>query len=187
MFWKTLAVFVIPLLLGGCTPKAIVVTPIAPAASIAHGLAKASGVSAKRVTEATVLATAASIGLGFQVSQALAEADRQRNDRTIPPDIAALNFETLSRLAALAFEAERSSRKATIEASQHEEDVASVETATGEVAKAAVVVDKTAIAQTKLISKMEGDAAMGKAVKWVFVGGSVLIVGFIFIKLFKPF
>ena len=115
-------ILLIAIALSGCAPKAIVIEPIAPAVTHAAATAKAASVSAKRVSESTVTTAASATSLGFEVAKALAEADRQRTDPRIPEDVAALNWQTLTKLAAKSMEVERQAKSTVAESIAHEDD-----------------------------------------------------------------
>ena len=159
----------------GCAPKAIVVTPIAPVAAKAHTLAVKASAAARELRESATITEKASVTLGFQVSKALAEADRQRQAADVTPEEREMNFQTLTRIAAAAVEIERSAKHDSFLAAAHEADTVELADVAGDVAEAAVKSDKAVVALKTDNDKLGKDAAIGRGVKAVMWGVAIIL------------
>ena len=175
------------LALCGCAPKAIVIEPVAPAAAKAHTLAVKSSAAAREIRESATITAQASVSLGFQVSQALAEADRQRQAADVTPEQREMNFQTLTRIAAAAVEVERSAKHDSSLAAAHEAETVALADVTGDVAEAAVKSDKAVVALKADNDKLGKDAAIGRSAKAVFWGGVILGTLWLGLKLARKF
>lgn len=168
MKYKTCIAALLCSVLFGCAPKAIPVTPIAPAVKHAAVTAKATVEASKVLTTTTKAASTQATSLGFQVSVALADFDKQRTDPTIPAAVAEMNFQTMSRMAAKALEVERATQRASEAAVVVESSAVSTHQEVSELIPAAVENDKAKVALQATIDKMAPDAARGKAMRWTF-------------------
>lgn len=170
---KTLFTLLI-LSVASCAPRAVVVDPIAPKATVVHEQAKAALASGKRVTAATSKAHAEASGIATEVNKAFAEVDRLKKLDPDPDkfdDLVAL----MTDLSAHSQIHIVTSATADTQAKDTEHMQEAVVSSAGEAVTQAKATDKQTAEQAVKNAVLQKDADKWNTLQNLAIGGGILL------------
>ena len=179
----------IAMLLGGCAPKPVVLTPIAPAAARLKAATTATTAAAKGL-HATVGTIATQAGaLSATLAQGMLDADRVRKSGLADQTFLNLNADRWQAAAVKIGLLEAMTHSAAINSSGLVDSIVSIDADSGALVVAATATDAGIVTlQTELVAKAD-DAAVGALLKrsvWIaFVCIVIALLLYLFVK-FSP-
>lgn len=177
-------------MLAGCSPKAIIVEPIAPAAASLRAKTEASATAARKVSNGVQDIKAKSSDLQSEIIKGMLEAERIRKAGLATPEQLDANAEAWKVVHTRNLFLEAAAQTIAIDASELEVAARRASEEAVEFEKSAIVHDKSVETLKTDIAKQAGDAAIGKSLKnfiWIsIIAALALGVLWVVLKSIKP-
>jgi len=162
------AILAICLLIASCAPKAIIVEPIAPAVVRARAEVRAAAVSSERLQESVSKVDSGIHSAAAVISMALKSSERLYAAGIATPAELHDQWRAMvglqSAVAAVVADSEAATRNATEQAFLRRVSDKSMDA----LVPVAVKADKQAVESATALAKQADNAALGKAMKWLF-------------------
>ncbi len=172
------AAVLLVMMLGGCAPKVVIVTPIAPAAAKVHAAAAAQATAAKRVTGGLVDIGQQTGDLRATLAAGMLEADRLRKTGLASQSDLDANSARWQAAATRAAELAATASAATLSGRDLEAAAAALDLQAGDLERAAITQDAgVENLKTEIVASAD-NAALGKQLKrTVWIALVLLVLG----------
>ena len=165
LLWSALAM--LTCFMNSCAPDAVIMTPIAPAASHLKGVSESAMRAAERVTGRAISVSAQSTALGSQYIAAVLDAERIRKSGVATQADLDSNSRRWQDMQAANLILLESAKSAVIDGRALEAAAASISVEAGELEKSAIKTDAGMVAQQTKLASVDADAAAWRKLKFV--------------------